>query len=346
MSMSEHYDDKVRFNFIPLTAFDSSSGLSSYIRHTKPDYMLEVSGLNIEFEISKKNSSDAEKIIFPEPLNCFFLLNYGDLFISALNAIENKEFLEVCIISLFKEAMEKRDKCNEIVRNAIHQSTNCTDRILRANGDYSKAFSALSFTVLISLVLHEDEKMDGLFRAAVENLLTTQGLDYGAINPKQLQKNLNEHNLFLDITTTIRYGKDGVDEYSFQSLFDLIGYEVHQLKGRSDCIRECKNCGRLFIPASRSDEKYCDFIFDDYKTCKQVSFKTRLNEDETLKIYRKIYKTQNARKQRNHQIRDISQRFNKWKVFAKEQLRACQGGKITVSEMVKKISSDKWMFEG
>lgn len=343
MSMSEYYDDKVRFNFIPLEKLDNYSPIPSYIRHTKPDYMLEVSGLNIKCKVSKNDGSDIEEIVFPEPLDCFFLLNYGDLFISAVNVIENTSFSEICITSLFKEAIEKRNKCNKIISDAIHQSKECTAEILKANSDYGKSFSALSFTTLLFLVLLEDEKMDGKFRAAVQNLLTIQGLDYGAITPKQLQRNLEEYNLFSDITTTIRYGKGGIDEYSFHSLFDLIGYEVHQLKGKNGCIKECKNCGRLFIPASRSDEKYCDFIVDGYKTCKQAAFAIRLDKDEVLKEYRKIYKTQNARKQRNPQRRDISVKFDSWKMFAREQLKACQDGKITLEDMKKTISSDEWM---
>lgn len=341
MSTFEFYNKKVRFTLIPLSGFDRLSQLS-YIRHTKPDYMLEISGLNV-CSVDKYGS----KVDFPEPLDCSFFLNYGDLFICALNAIENTPFLEMCCRSFFMEATEKSDICNKIINEAIKKGQEAniyTEKILQTNAEYKRSFSALAFSLLISLVLHEDEKMDGLFSAAIQNLLTTTSFEYGPINPQQLKKNLDENNLFRDITATIRYRKDGIEEYSFSSLFNLIGFEIRQLKNKNDCIKECKSCGRFFIPASRSDEKYCDFIIDGYKTCKQSAFAIRLDKDKALKVYRKIYKTQNARKQRNPQRRDILTKFNTWKVFAKEQLRACQNGKITIEEMIEKISGDEWMI--
>ena len=58
-------------------------------------------------------------------------------------------------------------------------------------------------------------------------------------------------------------------------------------------IKQCKNCGRYFIPDNLRDIKYCNNIFKDNKTCKelgkQISYKKSLKDDELLDMYRKRY---------------------------------------------------------
>ena len=58
-------------------------------------------------------------------------------------------------------------------------------------------------------------------------------------------------------------------------------------------IKQCKNCRRYFIPENLRDIKYCNNIFKDNKTCKelgkQISYKKSLKDDELLDMYRKRY---------------------------------------------------------
>lgn len=108
-------------------------------------------------------------------------------------------------------------------------------------------------------------------------------------------------------------------------------------------IRRCRNCGRFFIPSSRSDESYCSNSLPNGKTCKTASYDEKIKKDLPLREYRKIYKTQNARKHRNQHRQGIDERFDRWKNYAKLQLRDCQDGRLTLQEMVDLISSDTWM---
>lgn len=58
-------------------------------------------------------------------------------------------------------------------------------------------------------------------------------------------------------------------------------------------IKQCKNCRRYFIPKNLRNIKYCNNIFKDNKTCKelgkQLSYKKSLKDDELLDMYRKRY---------------------------------------------------------
>lgn len=107
-------------------------------------------------------------------------------------------------------------------------------------------------------------------------------------------------------------------------------------------IRNCKNCNSYFI-ASRKDEIYCDRKLDNGKTCKTMSYETRIKDSPILREYRKIYKTQHARKQRNMHRVNIESKFAKWKEFAEAEKQKCQAGEITLDEMIAAISSADWM---
>lgn len=126
--------------------------------------------------------------------------------------------------------------------------------------------------------------------------------------------------------------------YYFQEIFKLtdlntfMKYDILKIIERKININKCDNCGKYFIPKNKSNEKYCDDIFRNGKTCKEISYKVKLEKDEIESLYRKSYKTQNAKKQRNSHIRNINDKFRKWVMDAKEQKDLCKKNKITIEE--------------
>lgn len=339
----------IHFTFTKLSEAEKKSRIS-YIRKTEPDYMLELSGLEAKLDLySETFPDDANNITipFPEPLDCSFFLNYGDLFLCAINSLETKEFFDSCYLSFFHKALQSKNTCNEIIAQHFKDHSiskqQISNKILEVNREYIRASLALAFCSLLELVFYEDVRGDGLFSAALQTLLSDSDFEYGAIEADQLKRNLSNKNLFSKITMTVQYWPDRTEDYSFQSLFDLIGFEVRQLEDSGSCIKCCENCGRLFIPANRSDEKYCDFLFKGDKTCKQAAFEIQLEKDAALKEYRRIYKMQNARKQRNSHNPHIAEYFDLWKTTAKLKLDECRNGYLTVEEMTSLLSSTDWM---
>lgn len=134
-----------------------------------------------------------------------------------------------------------------------------------------------------------------------------------------------------------------LDSLSFKNFLSIVNMAALSILKNEVVIRKCKNCGDYFIPGSRSDEIYCDKLLPNGKTCKTVGYDERVKGDSILREYRKIYKTQNARKQRNSHQKGISEKFKNWVMFAKEKVRECQAGRISIDEMVATISSDTWM---
>lgn len=129
----------------------------------------------------------------------------------------------------------------------------------------------------------------------------------------------------------------------FTDMISIVNLAALSILKDDTIVRKCRNCGDYFIPASRSDETYCDKLLPNGKTCKTVGYDEKVKGDSILREYRKIYKTQNARKQRNSHKKDISGKFKNWAILAKEKVRECQTGKISIDEMIAIISSDTWM---
>ena len=130
---------------------------------------------------------------------------------------------------------------------------------------------------------------------------------------------------------------------SFKSLFDALLYDAFEVKKYHIKPTRCQNCGKLFFPHARSDEIYCNHIFRNGKTCKELGYEMKIEADQIMKEYRRIYKMQNARKQRNSHRPQIAEYFDNWKLKAKEQLSACKRGDITIEEMINRISGEEWM---
>ncbi len=133
---------------------------------------------------------------------------------------------------------------------------------------------------------------------------------------------------------------------TFRDLMSVVNFAALSILKDGVIVRKCRNCGDYFIPSSRSDEIYCDKQLPNGRTCKTVGYDERVKQDQVLSEYRKIYKTQNARKQRNKQRPDIDIKFKRWAVFAKSMLIKCQSGEIGLDDMVSAISLDDWIRKG
>lgn len=130
---------------------------------------------------------------------------------------------------------------------------------------------------------------------------------------------------------------------TFKDVLSIVHFAALSILKDEVVIRKCQNCGDYFLPRSRSDEIYCDKQLPNGRTCKTVGYDTKIKQDKVIYEYRKIYKTQNARKQRNKQKENIDDRFKRWVIFAKAMLIKCQSGEIDLDEMIAAISSDDWM---
>lgn len=105
-------------------------------------------------------------------------------------------------------------------------------------------------------------------------------------------------------------------------------------------IKKCKNCGKYFL-SNKNNTVYCDSIFEDNKTCKQVGSKLAQKKKEqnnpVYQKYRSIYakKAMNAR--RNPDIDSVQKRYKEWKKETSKFLDDIEKGTKTYAEF------DKWL---
>lgn len=332
-----------RFNFVLLNEHDREAN-RSYIRGNKPDYLLEIKDL----ELNITDSTHETEIAFPEPLDNSFFLNFGDIFLCAVNSFLSPNNLSNSLSTLVAAAMQTHFEISEYIESAKKSASPSLNAayISKLNSEYKQLSKAVAFCAIIGIATFEDTELEGFFSVAASELLSDGEFFLGEISPKKLQDNLRERNLFREIDVRIVYHGDGNEEYQFKNIFSLVGFEVRKLFSAGVYIKTCDNCGRFFIPAARRDEKYCDFPFRGNKTCKQLAFTERLKKDDIIGTYRKIYKTQNARKQRNAHIPDIAERFDIWKAGAKNVLKQCRAGEISTDDMISLISPADWMTGG
>lgn len=256
---------------------------------------------------------------FPDNFNCDKKL--GEFFCDVINAFENDT-----VFQFFCE------KCGLIYERK--QLENLTKKY--SNGkplDSSKEVD--SFIKELSKI--NAEKSSSAYAEAV--IATVFYFDkYSTISPLELARNPRYFSMQgYDISADFHYTR-------IITNVDLLMFDYSEMLRIGVKARRCKTCGKLFVPTSRSDEVYCDNILKDNKTCKEIGFAATIENNETLKIYRKIYKTQHARLMRiGKGSPQARKQFDSWRKYAHNQLILCRSGKISIEQMKESISMSDWL---
>lgn len=119
---------------------------------------------------------------------------------------------------------------------------------------------------------------------------------------------------------------------------------VNLLETKDLHINKCANCGKLFIPTSKSNEIYCDnpLVDEPSHTCKMVGadkkYKDKIKDDEILKLIRNTSSTLSMRVKRNPDIKEHKIKNDKWKSDYPIQMKKYQNQEITKDELIKWIN--------
>lgn len=108
-------------------------------------------------------------------------------------------------------------------------------------------------------------------------------------------------------------------------------------------IKKCKNCGKYFVPEKRTDELYCNNIYEDGRTCKEIgSFKVKqkmINDDDDLRTYRNVYQKLLLRTRRNPENLQYEKEFEKFKEDNRKMRDNLDKGKVTYEEYVEWLNN-------
>lgn len=105
-------------------------------------------------------------------------------------------------------------------------------------------------------------------------------------------------------------------------------------------FKRCKNCGRFFIPFSRSDELYCDQLSpqDSTRSCKQYGtnrlWYERMKQDEAAKLARNIYMAKQMLVRRNPDLQSYKKMFEHFKIERKKWESLIKSGEKSKEEYI------------
>ena len=83
--------------------------------------------------------------------------------------------------------------------------------------------------------------------------------------------------------------------YAIEDLLSLLSFDFANVYNHNIIFKACQNCQKFFIPKNRSDEIYCDRIYKNGKTCKQLGYFEKEKSDPFKKLFTAARKTQYAR---------------------------------------------------
>lgn len=131
--------------------------------------------------------------------------------------------------------------------------------------------------------------------------------------------------------------------YETNNFFSILYLFMWKLTKMNNVVYVCKNCGKYFIPNFQYNSKYCNNIYFDNKTCReiatQIQYKKKLEAKPVLKKCRTFYQTlqKNASLYGGKHI----ERYENFKKESKVMKKAFEDGNISVKEFNNWIDSKK-----
>lgn len=128
--------------------------------------------------------------------------------------------------------------------------------------------------------------------------------------------------------------------YTIGKLDALLFLELSKICENNIMIKKCKNCGKYFIPESRTDEIYCNRISPQnaQMNCKEYGSKKlwydKLKSDEVAKLSRNIYMAKQMLVKRNPDIQGYKKMFEYFKTERKKWESLIKSGEKSNEEYI------------
>lgn len=141
--------------------------------------------------------------------------------------------------------------------------------------------------------------------------------------------------------------------YEIYSLKDLFCVFFNYLLENNITINKCKNCSKYFIPANRTDEKYCENISpqNSHKTCKEIGSKLSFaykrdsepisREHNRTKVALSMRISRAKKKNDFEEVNKVSKHLKKYLSNYQKKLNNYNKHKISEEELINWIISQK-----
>ena len=137
--------------------------------------------------------------------------------------------------------------------------------------------------------------------------------------------------------------------FAIQSLEEMLYLELMEMVKRGIRIKRCGLCHRYFVLADKRKRDFCDRVYENGRTCKQIGAKKRfgktVGDDAVLQEFYRIYNRMYSRYYRmyawdsNRQTNKLTEeQFKVWTDIASDARQKYLDGKISGEELIRLIS--------
>jgi len=236
-------------------------------------------------------------------------------------------------------------------------------------GDFPEAFFFTRIALEDTLIIPDDGsasfllnigkrimnimKMPYLTRVRMRNIMevcfgTTEGFTLQERFKKisKVYPTLHEHSFAI---SWMPDGEGWVQEYEMHSLLELYVFYLMAALRSDKRIARCQHCWRYFVPKTKKKTDYCDRVWKDGRTCKELGpnlkRKNAPAEDKYLlayKILRARFYERDYREYAAERKRETTsyEHYEDWMEDAAEARAAYLSGEIGGEELLRRINSD------
>ncbi len=136
--------------------------------------------------------------------------------------------------------------------------------------------------------------------------------------------------------------------FAVQSMEEMLYLELVEMVKRGIRVKRCGLCDRYFVLADKRRRDYCDRVYKNGRTCKQLGAKLKFNEtvdnDMYLQEFERVYNRMYSRYYRmdawdsDRQTNKMGEvQFKAWTDAASQARRAYKAGEISGEDLVRRI---------
>ena len=140
--------------------------------------------------------------------------------------------------------------------------------------------------------------------------------------------------------------------YDIISLQDFFNVYLDYFINNSFVLRKCRNCGKYFIPSSRSDSKYCNNVSpqNPSKTCRDIGsklfYKDKRDSNPVTKAYSTARNTISKRVSRCDKndikkLKKLTTQFDNLQIGYEKRYKKYEKGQLSEEEFINWIISQK-----
>ena len=143
--------------------------------------------------------------------------------------------------------------------------------------------------------------------------------------------------------------RSGEEILFFDNTESYYEYLIFTFYLRNETVCECENCNRLFVPKTKKKTLYCDRVFKDGKTCKQIGpmlkYKEQYENDLVLQTFEKEKNKMYKRMERNYNFGETPKSitnndYNTWLNNAVNAKNMYLNDELTEDEALRIIQTD------